>query len=113
MSQWLKTILAAAFSGMTTMACAQTPAPQPAAGPAPPTEPENVRVQVETERRQEETARRQQESARRQGEAAMRAAEAAQRSSRSLTFAMAGGKKEKVAFIGLVTTPVTAALREN
>jgi hypothetical protein len=100
--------LAVAFLSVASTACAQTAAPAPPEPPAA-TAPEPQRAaeaEVEAAHKIAAEARLQAQNARAHAEMSRQDAH------RALTLAFAG-KKEKVAFIGVSTTPVDAALREN
>jgi hypothetical protein len=107
MRTWVKSVLAVGLAGLSTIACAQTPAPEAPRTPEAPEAPAAAAAQQDTD-----VARQNSEMAREQAARARTEAQVA-REHRAITLAMPGGKKEKVAFLGITTTRVTAALREN
>jgi len=107
MKSWLKFTLAVGLTGLWTIARAQeTPAPpEPPQPTAPPAELRKAQGDVEVMARDQ--------AARAYGDPARAGAEARRAATvRGYAIGM-GGKKEKVAYIGIVSTRVTPALREN
>src|SRR2546423_13597661 len=107
MTRWIRNVAVVTSLALSTLAFGQ----------------DSERQAQEQARRAEEQAARAQEQAARAQEDLARAKEAAERQAevlrrhantvKAITVAMPGGKKEKVAFLGVSTTPVTPALRDQ
>jgi hypothetical protein len=126
MTEWIrKSLLAAALIAAPVMSTSRAFAQAPTTAPSDKEDAEVQKAKQDVERAQQELERAlerspkgaQTDRARLEVQRALEHAHALAGQSdairRAYTFALPGGKKEKVAFLGVVTTPAGPELREN